>query len=310
LRARREGEPFAWGGWIVLGLVSVVELVATQLNSLRLHFHDSSLSLNARLPAQLLYTLAGHGGPVPAVITVGLWIGFAALLLVPWARRKARPVAAAPRSWWSTAAFDVIIWAAVPYVVTLAISSLSPFAAPRYLTISMPALAVLTAAALCAIRVRWLAAGVAALLLLANIWGVGRVVTGGPHEEWRAPTRIVLEQGKNTDAIAFVYPYQRLPFDYYAQGTPSSSLPVSVLPPVGWGQEWDVTGKMDIDAALKKSQGATAVWILAAQSTIDHEEKAWNELYDTLAKRYATVQKWSYTTSRLFRFSSPRATGG
>jgi 4-amino-4-deoxy-L-arabinose transferase-like glycosyltransferase len=310
VRARRDGEPFAWGGWIVLAVVSVVELVATQLNSMRLHFHDSSLSLSARLPAQLLYTLAGHGGPVPAVVTVGLWIVFAALLLVPWARRRAAPVAVAPRSWWSAPVVDVIIWAAVPYVVTLAISSVSAFAAPRYLTISLPALAVLTAAAICAIRLRWLAAGVAAVLLLGNIWGVGRVITGGPHEEWRAPTRIVLEQGKNTDAIAFVYPYQRLPFDYYAQGTPSSSLPVSVLPSVGWGQEWDVTGKMDIDAALKESEGATAVWILAAQSTIDHEEQSWNELYGTLKERYATIQTWSYTTSRLFRFSNPRATAG
>ena len=85
----------------------------------------------------------------------------------------------------------LLAWAVVPVMGALIVSILKPMLVGRYLIVSAPALALLGAVALTAIRLRWVAAGATMVVLLLSAKEIAAWYQREP-EDWRGAARLAM----------------------------------------------------------------------------------------------------------------------
>jgi mannosyltransferase len=98
----------------------------------------------------------------------------------------------------------LLAWAVVPLAGALIVSILKPMLVGRYLIVSAPALALLGAVALSAIRPRWVAAGGTILLLLVSTREIVAWYASVP-EDWRGAAQFAAAEAHKGTTVA-LYP--------------------------------------------------------------------------------------------------------
>jgi hypothetical protein len=177
----------------------------------------------------------------------------------------------------------VLGWLMVPIAITAVISELGQsIFQPRYLLVSLPALALLLG---------WLLDGVwksthrvsagsllrltgpaVALTLLAGLVALRALQLapsyGKSSEPWRAATRYVVDRAKPGDCVAF-YPLDvRMPFRYYLGAGTSTPL-VPVLPTLPWSEvrpyieQYQVPGTSRLASLVR---GCSRVWVVSSHA--------------------------------------------
>lgn len=145
----------------------------------------------------------------------------------------------------------VLAWLIVPLAVSVLVSELGEsIFEPRYLLVSLPAVALLLAWLLDGLwqsgaalsRIRWriapLAAPALSVALLAALLTLRALQVAPSYakssEPWRAATLYVIDRARPGDCVAF-YPLDvRMPFRYYL--TPGLVVPTAVLPKLPWNR--------------------------------------------------------------------------
>jgi mannosyltransferase len=172
-------------------------------------------------------------------LTLGLALAGAVWVGRAWLDRRRRAEA------WPGAL--VLAWLLLPMAITVAVSELGhSFFQPRYLLVSLPAVALLLAGLLDRLwqvapqnRPRWawlqrcLAVGLLAALVSLRALQLAPSY-GKSSEPWRTVARYVTLRSRPGDCLAF-YPLDvRMPFRYYV--APGPEVPRPVLPALAWRQ--------------------------------------------------------------------------
>jgi mannosyltransferase len=109
----------------------------------------------------------------------------------------------------------LIAWATAPIVGALLISIAKPMVTGRYLLVAAPALAILAAAGLVAIRPRWLAA--AAVIVVLTVSG-REILTwyDSVPEDWRGAAQFAMKEDLRGATIALYPDANYIPYQLYA----------------------------------------------------------------------------------------------
>jgi mannosyltransferase len=145
----------------------------------------------------------------------------------------------------------VLTWLLLPILTTVLFSLIAkPIFHPRYLIITLPALALLTAAGVTSLRSPWLRT--ASLLLVVALSARGLAAWYGeeiPKENWRDVTRYVVSDALPGDEIVFDAPYVRIPFEYYLHELRAERRgPAPAFPTQPWGAFPVMTPEFAMDA--------------------------------------------------------------
>ena len=151
----------------------------------------------AFLPALPFIVVGGHSGTdwIPPTSWHGLRValstvaGFNALALVAAGAGAVVVLSGRTPSAVRWKGELLLAWAVVPVMGALIVSILKPMLVGRYLIVTAPALALLGAVALTAIRLRWVAAGATILLLLVSAKEIAAWYEREP-EDWRGAARL------------------------------------------------------------------------------------------------------------------------
>lgn len=109
----------------------------------------------------------------------------------------------------------VLAWLLVPIFVMFAMATLRPLIVPRYVLVSLPALALVATATAFALRNASLRAGLYALAFGASLFGLANWYTAESKPNWRAATQFVSASSSADDAVVFYPSNVHIPFDYY-----------------------------------------------------------------------------------------------
>jgi mannosyltransferase len=213
------------------------------------------------------------------------------------------------RGGWAAAWVPVLVlsWLVVPFVLALleSVAGQSIFQ-PRYLLVSLPAVALLLAWALLDRRVPVLI-GLATLGVLIALRAAQIVPTYGVSpENWRAATAHVLSRTRAGDCVAFYPLDNRMPFQYYLGG--AARAPSPILPAVPLTQ---ARAYVEDYATLPTAQlsalrpRCTRVWLLTShEGTIGgppisrQNYTRLNALLAALRHEYPATSKESFGTAK------------
>jgi mannosyltransferase len=149
--------------------------------------------------------MAGNfGWPLVAALTT-------ACLLAIWQAR--RQPALSPQRW---RYLMLLAWASAPAAIVLAASPVRPLFLARYLIISLPAVMLLAAVGLAALRPLERAAALIILLVLSAL-GTAAYYRQDmhPRDDWRVASRYLLSHTQPGDVLVFYTAPGRAPFEYY-----------------------------------------------------------------------------------------------
>jgi mannosyltransferase len=121
----------------------------------------------------------------------------------------------------------VLAWLLVPIFVMFAMATLRPLISPRYVLVSLPALALVASATVFALRNPSLRAFLYATAIGASLFGLASWYTAEPKPNWRAATQFVSQSSSADDALVFYPPRVRIPFDYYVDRLELATPPVA-----------------------------------------------------------------------------------
>ncbi len=116
-----------------------------------------------------------------------------------------------------TAAIGVLLWALLPICAVIALSALRPMLVPRYLLFSLPAVCLLVASGLSALRRRQAVIAVAALMMAGEIYGVHQWFVSTPKEQWRQAAQEIVRFAQEGDAVTSYAWFGLEPLNYYRQ---------------------------------------------------------------------------------------------
>ncbi len=174
--------------------------------------------------------------------------------------------------------FSILVAVSVaPIALELLVSLQRPMFIERYLTMAIPGLALLVAAAVDLLS-SWkpslrgavatrsprqsaiVTAGAWALIAVLALRSVGSVYTGW-QEQWRGAVEMVAAESQSGDQV-IVYPgYARLPFDYYATRNPGFRNIRPAFPEIGWGDYFPASGP-SFAASLADAKQTGRVWLV------------------------------------------------
>lgn len=132
----------------------------------------------------------------------------------------------------------VLAWLLVPIFVMFAMATLRPLITPRYVLVSLPALALVASATVFALRNASLQAGLYTLVFGASLFGLASWYTAEPKPNWRAATQFVSESSSADDAVVFYPPWVRPPFAYYVDRLDLATPPLNERDPVQADTVW------------------------------------------------------------------------
>src|SRR5208282_3127666 len=169
-----------------------------------------------------IWHLAGFfgGSGVKTFLALILWIAG----LVAIARTR-RPDSA---DFWR--GMFVVSWALLPLVITALVSLLHPILMQRYLIFSLPAVIMLAAVGMTALRKMYV--GVVLVVALCAM-SIPSIMQGyhKPREDWRAASNAILASAQSGDAVVFFPFYTRIMLDYYRTRDRQAPVPLHVFAP-------------------------------------------------------------------------------
>lgn len=156
-------------------------------------------------PGEIWHLARFFGGSgVKALLSLTLWIAG----LVAIARTRRRDAEA----FWH--GMLIVSWAVLPPVITALLSLRHPIFMQRYLIFSLPAMILLAAVGMTALRKMY--AGVVLVVALCAM-SIPAIVKDyqKPREDWRAASNAILGSAQAGDAVVFFPFYTRIMLDYY-----------------------------------------------------------------------------------------------
>jgi mannosyltransferase len=194
------------------------------------------------------------GGSWPEAILLTALVAAAAVAAIAGSRTM-RP-AAFPTAF-------CFAWLVGPVLLAALVSLVKPVLSQRYFLFELVPLLVLAARALRLVP-RSLQIAATAALVAVGLLGIANVYTRPSRQDWRDATRLVLAQATASDAVVFLPPYYRGPFEYYRERAPQSlraHTPTPALPAVPWGASTFET-QNTTRVARKVIAAASRVWVI------------------------------------------------
>jgi mannosyltransferase len=199
----------------------------------------------------------------------------------------------------------LLAWFAVPVAITLMVSLARPVFLARYMNICLPALVLMVAAGVTALRRWWIAAPVAGLICWFALAGVRSYYVRDfdiAREDCRSATAYVLAHARQGDTIAFHKGQNRFVFSYYA--VHMEGVQPAIVYPGGdrptWHDFFD-TPTPQVLHAIAEEQGR--VWLVISQTlTPAGEDVIAQEMKDAVASTHhlAETKEFSYLKVYLF----------
>jgi mannosyltransferase len=149
----------------------------------------------------------------------------------------------------------LVCWIVVPIALTALVSLVWPVFVSRYFVVCLPAVALLVAVGLAALRPALQAALLVVVLLVAapglRVYYTQDYKEG---ENWRALVNYVASDAQPGDRIVFLSHFGRRPFEYYLARHPglASSL-TSEYPSIPWGDYSPVVGEARVGNAIAQA---------------------------------------------------------
>jgi mannosyltransferase len=119
-------------------------------------------------------------------------------------------------------------WLLTPIVVSFAVSQRHPMFLPRYLVVSIPALALLLGAAVTAVRPQAGGLVLTAVVLLSSVTSLHHWYTRPGIQDWKGATAYLLARAEPGDGVAYEMSWALPAISYYERRAP-------IRPPLRWG---------------------------------------------------------------------------
>jgi len=154
----------------------------------------------------------------------------------------------------------VVLWVAVPFVIAFGVSLRRPLFLAQYLIVCLPALCLMSAAALSAIDPRKHGTWLVALCSVVSLVRVGVLYRAESNEDWRSAERYVSSQRRLGDEVAFFPEFSKKGFAYYAK---RNGLPMS-------GSAYRRT---ELGSVYRPTDSARRVWLIIRNSDTGRLER-------------------------------------
>ena len=179
----------------------------------------------------------------------------------------------------------LVAWLLGPIVIAFVISRLStPVFVDRYLVVSLPALALVAASGVTAMRPRAMAFLTLAVLVGLCVRQLYLVHAAEGVEDWRGSSGYVLENWRPGDTLAFYESMARIPFGYYAGKSnqraqlrhlsiafdPDARPAEDSVPALACGEVCEPRG----DWGRPELRPARRIWLVLAHNLQDSSERA------------------------------------
>ncbi len=195
----------------------------------------------------------------------------------------------------------ILSWAFLPAVITALVSLRHPIFMQRYLIFSLPAMVLLAAVGMTALRKMY--AGVVMVIALCAM-SIPSIVKDyhKPREDWRAASSAILASAQSGDAVVFFPFYTRIMLDYYRDRDRQNPPAVHVFAPQfydGGEDERDLLRALNSDP-----QQFRHVWVVLYDSGpgIDDLEQRSPTLAARLRSAFGGPRVWQFTGIRALEF--------
>jgi mannosyltransferase len=251
--------PPAWLRWRRLGATAV--LLALLLVPIPIWFltgyTDKITFIQRPGPDDLFHVSSELAGGTVITVMLGL---LALVGLVTRGRAFARGERRSRATWHDGL---VVSWLVVPFVVSFLISvTVQPVFLGRYLIVSVPALALIAAIGVMAIRPRALAVGVLVVVVVSSMVGVA-LKYDGSIENYRDPVAFVAAEATPRDGLVVCSPGRRSPVEYYLlRDLPPARRPVPLSPRAPWDTGHHYIGATPTQARAWVDGGPDRIWLV------------------------------------------------
>ncbi len=238
-------------------------------------------------------SLAGEGGPPLLLFYTGLGWFFLRELRSEWKRdHRSRNV------WAGTLA---LLWLVLPVAIVSLYSVVTPIFVKRYLIVCLPALTIIGAVGLAALRSRWIFRSGLVMVVIGSAVGLGNWYLNGKKEEWRDATHHIVAESESGDAVACFAYFMDYGYRYYATEIGSSSPPVV---DISSGPYWIGATLPDPDyerlRTLDREFGR--LWLVLSHDTSLGRRDQRDEMLTVLSNRYPKIDDRSWYKVRVLLF--------
>jgi len=158
----------------------------------------------------------------------------------------------------------ITLWLFLPTIATLAISLAHPIFVPRYMTISLPALALVLARGISMFPQKWRSLPLV-ILLAFSAWGVHNyyATIADTPEDWRSAAQFFSTHVQSDDSVLFNNGSTRAVFEYYASRNSGSPLRNISFPSHGDQMTMrDFEGVPNLPFVKFKTRNITRLWVV------------------------------------------------
>ncbi len=158
----------------------------------------------------------------------------------------------------------ITLWLFLPTIVTLAISLAHPIFVPRYMTVSLPALALVLARGISMFPTKWQTLPLA-ILLAFSAWGIHNyypTIADDP-ENWRSAAQYFSGHVQSDDSVLFNNGSARAVFEYYTSRDMNSPLRNILFPSHGGQMTMrDFEGVPNLPFVKFKTKNVNRLWVV------------------------------------------------
>jgi mannosyltransferase len=158
----------------------------------------------------------------------------------------------------------ITLWLLLPPIATLAISLVHPIFVPRYMTISLPALALVLARGISIFPAKWRSLPLFVLLAF-SAWGIHSyyATIANTPEDWRSAAQYFSTHVQADDSIIFNNGSSRAVFEYYTTRDSGSSLRNILFPSHGDQMTMrDFEGVPNLPFVKFKTRNINRLWVV------------------------------------------------
>jgi mannosyltransferase len=241
-------------------------------------------------------SLTGGGPVLPYAYAVLFAIALGGL--VSRTRRTGRT----PESW---AQALVILWALLPIGTAFGISYLKPLFIPRYLLVTVPALAVVATMGLTALGPRRLLPAVTAAMVVLGAIGLVGWYTTESKDSWELRADYIAENSDPGDGLVLYSPTAIRPFGYYAgyydSGAAAETVPPPIYPPLYWLGYSATQFNPNYEAIVSEVAEHDRVWLVEGYARDETRLAEKRELLAVLKEQCRRISDRAFrTTLKLF----------
>ena len=185
-----------------------------------------------------------------------------------------------------------VSWLTVPFTFAFLISvTVKPIFVDRYLIVSVPALALVAATGVAAIRPRALAVAAVAVLVVVSIQEI-RGDYADPNEDWRGAAVFLAAHATSRDGVVVCPARHRAPLQYYVERSiPPDQRPRSLSPNAEWDTVFPTGPATRRAAAAWATGGPRRIWVVTGGEPCefdfhDRTRALDREYFDITLERY------------------------